>query len=302
MSETPIRVGVFIPAFKWERMNLHSVTPEKHGVQLSAVELGDDLSSFDGILHKFTYQLVDGHEKDVAKIQEYVKNRPGFACIEPIENIKVFVDRLELQNFIKSHPLPDFLEYIEGYKVDSDFTPEKYGLNYPLMLKPISACGTDKSHSLQVIHNKEQLDNCDRSVDLLAFPFVPHNGVVFKCYALGDHFYMKSAKSLQLHSTESVKFDSQKPMPTAIAGDEVSDELKKKIEPSDDELRKSSEALRKMTGIELIGYDIIRRESDGKLCLVDFNYFPCFRGIEDVPGKFAEFIKYRVQQAKASTK
>lgn len=296
MSKKVLRVGVFIPAFKWERMNLHTVTPEKHGLELVPVELGDDLSSFDAIIHKFTYQLVDGHEKDVAEVQKYVKSHPGFVCIEPIDNIRVFVDRLELQNFIKAYTLPDFIEYVNGYKVDDDFKPEKFGLSYPLLLKPVSACGTSCSHSLQVIHNEEQLAKCDRSVELLAFPFIPHNGVVFKCYALGDHFVMRSSKSLVLHSSEQVKFDTQKAFPESIAGKDITDDVKK-LEPTEEELKLSSEALRKMSGVELIGYDLIRRESDGKLCLVDFNYFPCFKGIEDVPGKIAQFIREKYEKS-----
>lgn len=292
-----LRVGVFMPAFKWERMNLNQVTPEKHGIELVPVELGDDLSSFDAIIHKFTYQLVDGHEADVAKIQEYAKSRPGFVVIEPIDNIKVFIDRLELQNFIEANPLPDCIEYIKGYPVTDGFVPEKVGLNYPLLLKPVAACGTSNSHSIQVIHNEEQLRAVGNPYPMLAFPFIPHHGVVFKCYSLGENFVMHKSKSLVLKTQDKVVFDSQKPLPTEIDAGAVPDSSSS-FEPTNEELKASSEALRKMTGVQLIGYDLLRRESDGKLCLVDFNYFPCFRGIEDVPGKFATFIKQRIAEAK----
>ena len=56
-----------------------------------------------------------------------------------------------------------------------------------------------------------------------------------------------------------------------------------------------SKALEESTGVQLIGYDLLRRESDGKLVLVDFNYFPCFRQTENLPDKIADFIKEKAK-------
>ncbi|OHS97241.1 Inositol 1, 3, 4-trisphosphate 5/6-kinase family protein [Tritrichomonas foetus] len=297
MSDKPIRIAVFIPEFKWERMNLHQVKPETHGVELVSVNLEADLSSFDGILHKFTYQLVDGHESDVRRISEYAKSRPGFIVIEPIDNIRIFVDRLVLQNFLKQHPLPPCVEYVEGVEISNQSQPNNISFDFPYILKPVHACGTADSHSIQIIHNEEQLSKVqnNNNCQLLAFPFVPHYGVVFKVYSLAGEIVMRSSGSLVLRNKEATAFDSQKPLPDDLANEAFAASQAEQIAPSMEELKAISDSLQRSTGVQLLGFDILRRESDGKLCLVDFNYFPCFRGVEDVAGKFARFIKSKAE-------
>ena len=283
-----LKVGVFIPQFKWERMNLHSVNPKDHGVELVSVEIGDDLSSFDGIIHKFTYQLVDGHANDVQKILEYSKTRSNFIVIEPIEHINIFVDRLILQNFLKIHPLPSIVEYVEGLVLEENI---QINFDFPMMIKSTMACGCDISHKIHIIHNQEQLNSIGKSSNLMVFPFIKHHGIVFKCYSLGHHNVMRHSTSIQIHEDSMILFDSQKPLPKSISGTTINEELINTIKPSMEEINLISESLRLSTGVNLIGFDLIRRESDNKICLVDFNYFPCFRGIDDIPGKLAQFIK-----------
>lgn len=290
----PIRIAVFIPEFKWERMNLRNIKPETHGVELVAANLNDDLANFDGILHKFTYQLTDGHEADVQRISEYVKTRPGFIVIEPIDNIKIFIDRMILQNFLKNHQLPSCVEYVEGVEALPGCSPD---FNYPYILKPVHACGTSDSHSIHIVHNKEQFEATIKSTEtrFIAFPFIPHNGVVFKVYSLADTIVTRTNGSLVLHNSEASEFDSQKPLPSQLINDTFESNKADKIAPTLNELKEISDSLQKATGVQLLGFDLLRRESDGKLCLVDLNYFPCFRGVEDVAGKIASFIKKKAQ-------
>jgi hypothetical protein len=90
----PLRIAVFMPEFKWQRMNLAEINPVMHGIELVSAELDADLTHFDGILHKFTYDLADGHEAAVARIATYAKTRRNFVVIESIDNIRIFTDRL----------------------------------------------------------------------------------------------------------------------------------------------------------------------------------------------------------------
>jgi len=164
------------------------------------------------------------------------------------------------------------------------------------LIKSQAACGPPESHIIQSIYSPEQMPKLISPA--LAFPFIPHHGIVFKCYALGKHIVYRPGKSLVLHTQESSTFDSQKPLPKEIAGNDLVPSESEKYSPSFDEVQEIANALEEMTGVSLIGFDVIRRESDGKLCLIDFNYFPCFRGIDDVAGKFACFIKEKVEAAK----
>lgn len=294
MQDKPLRIAVFIPEFKWERMNLHQIKPATHGIELVACNLTDDLSSFDGILHKFTYQLADGHEQDVNRIASYANTRPGFIIIEPIDNIKIFVDRLLLQNFLNDHPLPNCVEYVQGVELNGlDPIP----FDFPYILKPRHACGTPDSHLLHIVHDDKQLSQVLNSTEtkFMAFPFIQHHGVVFKVYSLAETIVFRSNGSIVLHDNDSPCFDSQKPLPSQLANDSFQSDQASQLAPTMEELRQISEALQKSTGVQLLGFDLLRRESDGKLCLVDFNYFPCFRGVDDVAGKFAKFIKNKAK-------
>jgi hypothetical protein len=98
----PLRLAVFLPEFKWARMNLSEITAAAHGVELVAVDLGADLAPFDGVLHKFTYELAGGRAADVERVAAYARSRPGFLVIEPIDHIRAFTDRLVLQELLRA--------------------------------------------------------------------------------------------------------------------------------------------------------------------------------------------------------
>ena len=269
-----LRIAVFIPEFKWDRMHLHEIKPESHGIELTAVELDADLSKFDGILHKFTYQLLDGHDADVQRILEYTKTRPDFIVIEPIECIRIFTDRLVLQEFMKAHPLPPCVEYSDGVELKAGTklpfpfpivvkavcacgTPESHVIRivhseaqlaeidvtatrliafpFPIVVKAVCACGTPESHVIRIVHSEAQLAEIDvTATRLIAFPFIHHHGVVFKCYALAETTVMRPSSSLVLRDTEGSSFDSQKPIPESIANASFEVDAANKYRPSEE--------------------------------------------------------------------
>lgn len=307
------KIGVFVPRFKWERLSLDLIKPDSHSIELVEFDLLRDfddleykLSSVDGIIHKFTYQLSEvnntseNHIKEIRaieKINEYSKNNDNFVVLEPIDNVKIFTERDKLQDFIHKFDIPNIFHYVDGYYVDDNFSIDKYGLQFPLILKAVVACGAKESHSMIIVNNEEQLRNRPKGVKSMAFPFVHHYGTVFKCYALNEDIFFRASPSLKINTDDLVVFDSQKKLPNEISNNEFdpSSESVSKICPRHEEIKEVADFLIKITNVHLIGFDLIRRESDNKLCLVDINYFPCFRGIDDIPGKICSFIKSRIK-------
>lgn len=292
MTSKVLRVAVFMPQFKWERMNLDRVKPETHGIELVPADFNTDLTNFDGIIHKFTYQLTDGHEKDVENVLNYVRQRKDIFMIEPIEKINIFLNRKTFQDLIiSSNSFPKNVKYVEG-------TEDLDSINvFPTILKPIEACGTTYSHSIRIVHSKEQLKEIpNNNVKLMGFPFIKHYGIVFKCYSLGSNYVMRASGSLVLHNNNSTQFDSQKPLPEDLMNTTFGNQETNKIAPSQEELKEIAQFLQSVTGIQLLGFDILRDEETNQLCIVDVNYFPCFRGIENIGDKFADFIKEKASQ------
>jgi hypothetical protein len=293
MSEL-LRIAVLMPKFKWNRMNLDQINPDAHGIELTSVDLDSDLQPYDGILHKLTYELVAGRDADVARISSFIEIRPDLIVIEPIAHIRIFIDRLALQAFFQAHPLPPCAEYCAGILLTPDVA---LPFGFPILVKSVVACGTAESHFIGIFHTRDQLTgDVIGSQKVIAFPFVPHYGAVFKCYSLGDHSITRAAGSIVCHGSEAIQFDSQKPLPEELRNHQFSESVAVKLAPTEEELGQVSAALRNSSGVHLIGFDLLKRESDGKLVLVDFNYFPCFKNIEDVPGKVAAFIKEKAKQ------
>lgn len=291
MSSKVLRIAVFMPRFKWERINLDRVTPSAHGIELVPADFSTDLDSFDGIIHKFTYQLADGHRADVERVRDYAQRRGDMLVIEPIDRIAVFLDRRAMQDLIARLPAPPNVRYVAG-TCDLGSVAA-----FPALLKPVEACGTAGSHSLRIVHDAAQLRALPADgPQLMAFPFVRHYGTVFKCYSLGRTCVMRAAGSLVLHGAEAAQFDSQKPLPAEIANAAFGADDAQRIAPSQEELREIAQFLQSATGIQLLGFDVLRDEETNQLCIVDVNYFPCFRGIENISDRFAEFIKERAEQ------
>jgi len=289
-----LNIAVCIPAAKWGRMCLNAITPESHGIRLTAVSVDADLTKFDGLLHKFTYQLAQGRDDEIIRVREFARLHPAFVMIEPVDRLSVFTDRLVLSALMQAHPLPAFAEFCIGVEVTGGPLP----FPFPVIVKAVVGCGIPESHIIQIVRDGEQLAAIGATtVRCLAFPYVPHRGVVFKCYALGDHSAMQPAPSLVLRGDGASEFDSQRPFPAGLANDAFDAERAAELGPSESELQAISCSIRESTGFGLLGIDIIRREGDGMLIVVDINYFPCFQRIPDVPNRLAAFIRGRAEAA-----
>lgn len=273
-------------------MNLIGVKPDVHGVELTAVDFSTDLTPFDGLLHKFTYQLVDGNEAQVARVAEFAATHPGFAVVEPIEHMSVFTSRQMLGERMRDVQLPPYTEYVDGVELTEGVS---LPFPFPVMVKRIIGCGTPESHIIEIVHNEEQLRSIDvKSDNFIVFPFVRHYGTVFKGYALGDKSFIYPTPSIVLSDDKMISFDSQKAFPEEIMNKNFSEAAAMEICPTEEEVSEMAKGIAKGMSVGIFGFDVLRREEDRKLIIVDVNYFPCFRRMEDFAGKIAEFLKQRV--------
>ena len=114
---------------------------------------------------------------------------------------------------------------------------------------------------------------------LLVQAYLPHYEKVFKIYAIGNWFQAVPRLSIPhevMTSEDCVKFDSQKPFDKSLFK-EFDTEV-----PLDTPLMEEFfDAFYKRVKLRFYGVDIIVDSRDGTYYLVDCNYLPNFRNIED---------------------
>jgi predicted ATP-grasp superfamily ATP-dependent carboligase len=83
---------------------------------------------------------------------------------------------------------------------------------------------------------------------------------------------IRKSESVKFGIEETISFDSQRKLPAKLQR-----KSEKVVEcPSDAQVKEIVALLRKSFGVGFLGFDLIRNEKDGKLLLVDINYFPTY--------------------------
>lgn len=113
---------------------------------------------FDVILHKLTEDMESSEPESVNKLNsicEYLKKNPHTVIIDPFEAVKRVVSRARtsslLNILIESNPKCPFEQprfaVAESPELIKDAIKQQ-GLKYPVICKPIEACGTPSAHSM----------------------------------------------------------------------------------------------------------------------------------------------------------
>jgi inositol-1,3,4-trisphosphate 5/6-kinase/inositol-tetrakisphosphate 1-kinase len=141
--------------------------------------------------------------------------------------------------------------------------------------------------------------------------FVNHDATLYKVYVLGDfvsvyerHSLPNLPDDLSTASTDLVKFDSQRPYPKLQDfGLDKEDSNKATSDADDavvrtpvavDEVKPIVGALKDAFGLELFGFDILRRSQDTEWLVVDVNYFPSYKEVPNFPSLLARYLSRRV--------
>ena len=163
--------------------------------------------------------------------------------------------------------------------------------------------------------------------------YVNHNGILFKVYVLGDRTDVFCRSSLPNLPTDqatlealplsSVDFDSQRPYPKATAFGLEEDEEEEEDAPllhnnnnnhktksvaiSSEEIAPVVSALKKAFGLDMFGFDILvaastnhnhknedeEDERGNSLLVVDVNYFPSYKEVDNFPMQLAKYLTQR---------
>ena len=207
------------------------VNAEHDGVRYVGYRAGDSdeqqLAECDVAIHKGAYDAAVMVEDIEAarrwKVLQLLSARS--ALLEPLERVAVFADRGAMcQALSQLAPLvqqPRFALLDQGPATAACAAAR--GLAYPLVCKPVAACGPS-GHRLAVVMREQGLQElCEgQHRAVLALPmvvqeFVPHAGLVIKGYGVGTLRHTRLKPSIPHFEARAdgpalLFFDSQKPL------------------------------------------------------------------------------------------
>jgi len=206
---------------------------------------------YDVIIHKLTEDIGIGDEvKDnddtvmnnkILDIELYLKIHPSTVIVDPVNAVRKVTSRartcstlasIQANSGDKNCPFnqPKFILLYEKSSLTSsvDVLSElkKENIDFPVICKPIVACGTTNSHSMVVIVSSKDIALVDNYRPCIVQQYFNHDATLFKVYVLDEDvmiYRRKSLPNLYLHDGEptnghhrlrSVAFDSRYSYPT----------------------------------------------------------------------------------------
>jgi len=295
-------IGYCGPIDKWNRMNWDQLVEyfTSKGEKLVYIDLDrciDEQGSFKTIIHKMTY-MMRGHDMNadiqLKNLYNYIKAHPGIRFIDDLDSVAITLDREELNSAITAIEWPESLKMNVPraamlLKSDPETIEEtiKY-LRFPLLAKPKSACSTSQSHNMRLVSSPVSLVGMQCPV--LLQEYINHGGIVYKNYTIGDILEVgarPSTRDIKEGEEIVLDFHSQKSSENNGLWDKPAD-LDKIVYPIHD-FQNISEILKNNLKMQLIGFDILI-DHNGGYWLVDLNYFPGYKNVENLWEKFYHFL------------
>tara|TARA_B110001452_G_scaffold50833_1_gene38859 strand:- start:786 stop:1871 length:1086 start_codon:yes stop_codon:yes gene_type:complete len=284
------------------------------------------LPACDLVLHKAVNDIVLRLD-DAAAARRYAtleRLAARVPLLDPLPSVALFADRgvlcRTLAGLRPEVPQPRFLELREPSESVAA-AARAAGMRFPLLCKPLVACGPAASHELAVALCEEGLSQVRPPV--LLQEYVAHHGaVMYKGYCVGRRVHVAQRASLpdlrlaghDGAATTLVRFDSQKPPPSASAfgvgtaadAAPVTDGMGPAAASVEEERRRActeqiASRVGEQLGVELLGVDVVFAEPSGELLVVDANYFPHGpHSFPDFAQALCEVVRRRTQSPDGS--
>ncbi|GAX11216.1 inositol-1,3,4-trisphosphate 5/6-kinase / inositol-tetrakisphosphate 1-kinase [Fistulifera solaris] len=249
----------------------------------------------------------------VRRVHRLCHPPPGCLVLDNPVRVQTLLNRANIcQTLIKClASLPRVQCPASTIVTDTEGCQQNGVLQFPLILKPLIAAGTQVSHHMAILFADSPLPEPHvADTSWLAQEYRNHGSVLYKVYVLGDHVSVHPRRSLpDLPATggKSLWFDSQRPYPRpADFGLSGGTNPTKHVLPplTVQRVQPIAAALKEAFQLELFGFDVILEvnpEEDSKngddepmLWVVDVNYFPSYKEVPQFPSLLAQFLTQRV--------
>lgn len=298
------------------------------GLELVQIDLTKPLEEqgpFNAILHKLTDIIVKAddirnsnqdevreHKRIVRAFEQYLAANPQIAVVDPIDNVRLLLDRLKTYRLIEESSLakedgvftPAFVELITTNLEDNLELLKKAGVTFPFVCKPSVAHGSRLAHQMAVIFDEKGVK--DITPPCVAQTFVCHNAVLYKLFVIGDKWYQVERPSLKnFHASEhpTIFFDSHdvsKANATSSLNKLDAADLQNPLPtPSQAQFDKIIKTLQSILGMALFGVDVVIENTTGKYGIIDINAFPGYDGFPDLNSTLIKCIIGEIEKRQA---
>ncbi|KAK1425323.1 hypothetical protein QVD17_20674 [Tagetes erecta] len=273
---------------------------KQHGICFVPIDVSKPLTDqgpFDCIIHK----LYD-HEWNL-NLENFFHSHPKATVIDRPAAIQRLHNRISMLQPITQINIPNLNIPKQFVVQDSqslkslninDFARD---INFPVIVKPLLANGTNTAHSMSLVFNLEGLTKrLELDPPIVVQQFVNHGGVLFKVYVAGD--YVKCVKRSSLPDVSKETIDKMalesgtgvmsfsQISSAVIAGDDgwsnssCNNSGEKPKMPEPEFVEEVAKGLKEVIGLHLFNFDMIRDGKSDGYYVVDINYFP---GYEKLP-------------------
>jgi inositol-1,3,4-trisphosphate 5/6-kinase/inositol-tetrakisphosphate 1-kinase len=261
------------------------------------------------------------------RLRKFISGHPDVAIIDPLESVEQVIDRTKVASLIDSSEFrgpSDFVCVTPKFVFAKEDLVQKWineeepiPLRFPVICKPIKACGNRDSHQMVVLPSRAALDEvCDG--EWLFQEFLNHDGVIYKAYVLGEFCQVFPRESLPNFPTEledlsgasAVHFNSHDPISSSMfladleskheediltpRGTRQPFRLSVDIALLQDFVKWVAQKLRGVLNLNMFGFDVIRESKTNVLYIVDINYFPSYKGVHDLSELIVRHISRQV--------
>ncbi|KAI5076608.1 hypothetical protein GOP47_0008673 [Adiantum capillus-veneris] len=239
----------------------------------------------------------------------HLSSHPQICVVDPVERILPLVDRELTQEILQGLSTlerpsstriraPRYKRVLSFQNVDPLGVLKDCNLLLPVIVKPQMACGISHAHTMAVVFKEEGFLNLAVPVPSTIQEYIDHGSRLYKFYIIGEKVFYSTRKStpnaakLTGSASDSnipaaIVFDSLKSLPKHFIEDDkaISDHSLPSDETDDGldfQLVFAAAAwLREKLKLTIFGFDVVIEMNSNDHVIIDVNYFPTFKDIDD---------------------
>ncbi|KRX65463.1 Inositol-tetrakisphosphate 1-kinase, partial [Trichinella sp. T9] len=333
------RVGYWLTPKKIKKLQFERFIEKcRHeDVYFVQIDFDEDISNqldVHAVIHKVSDFIVQAKEGDqyaasvVEKLEKFEKEHPEILMIDSIAALRVLCNRFDQYSLIKdvcgSGPVltPHFILLSDNNCKANLLKLAQSGITFPFVCKPVAAHGTELAHRMQLIFGEHGMN--DIETPCVAQQFIPHDGVLYKVFAVQDKIFISTRPSLRNFTSggetdrqnwnnkillcililnaeyPTVMFETQKISKIGCVSELT--QRDSEVHPPDhssmfgDAPRKLITEFSRRTGLSLFGMDLIVEQTTGQLFVIDVNAFPSYDSVPDFHNLLCEFLHESLQK------